>query len=532
MDGSTRRVRGVCPWGIHVSGWTGKLTPSPRCIDNFECDTEAWPTVWPPWWPRRGKLTAVIASSGEVVIDPSLGQEAIRPSAGRHAAPLPQRPRVMTRGVRLVTLTVLVLQIAAVIVFAVITILRYPLWSVVDEGAHFDNIVYIAEHGGSYPVLGKALASEQELAIGQRVYPRHTTITPRTDGLGGLSYEAFQPPLYYYLATPLFFVSGNYHTKAIALRFFGLFLLASSIALMARLSRHVLKRRWLLGLAGGLLIFLMPGVIVRMVTISNVNLAIPLAILIVTELWITWERRSSARLLVCGVLIGCGVLTDLYLAEFVPVFALVAVAVLRRNHQWRDLFKAASGFVIAGVVVLPWLIFNEAKYHALTASSIAKREQLGTVNPHHVVETFRQVPNLTVQSLFQPLMPQEWQFRLDGHSALTYLASLFQILLIPGAVVLAIALGRRLIATGYWVLAAPWVCNLILCWYIDVGQQWMTGSMVARYTYPTLPFLALFVVASVLILFRAIRPLLALICTSSAFLVGLWIFLVPNMHSS
>ncbi len=438
----------------------------------------------------------------------------------------------MPRTTTLLTLTVIVLQIVGVIVFAVITIFRYPLWSVVDEGAHFDNIVYIAEHGGSYPVLGKALASEQELAIGQGVYPRHTTINPRTDGLGGLSYEAFQPPLYYYLATPVFFVSGNYHTKAIALRFFGLFLLVCSIALFARLSRQVLKRRWLLGLSGGLLIFLMPGIIVRMVTISDVNLAIPLAILIITELWITWERRSSARLLICGVLVGCGVLTDLYLAEFIPVFALVALAVLWRNHRLRDLSSAVAGFVLASVVVLPWLIFNETKYHALTASALAKREQLGTVNPHHVVDTLVQVPNLTVQSLFQPLMPQEWQFRLDGHSALAYLATLFQILLIPGAVVLAIALGRRLITTGYWVLGAPWVCNLVLCWYIDIGQQWMTGSMVARYTYPTLPFLALFVVACALLLFRTIRPLLVLICTSSAFLVGLWIFLVPNMHSS
>jgi 4-amino-4-deoxy-L-arabinose transferase-like glycosyltransferase len=327
-------------------------------------------------------------------------------------------------------------------------------------------------------------------------------------------------------------VSGNYHTKAIDLRFFGLFLLACSIALFARLSRHVLKKRWLLGLSGGLLIFLMPGVIVRMVTISDVNLAIPLAILIVTEFWIAWERRSSMRLLICGALVGCGVLTDLYLAEFVPVFALVAFAVLWRNHRWRDLLNAAAGFVIAVVVVSPWLIFNEVKYHALTASALAKREQIGTVNPHHLVETFARIPNLTVQSLFQPLMPQEWQFRLDGHSALSYAASLFQILLIPGAVVLAIALGRRLISSGYWVLAAPWVCNLFLCWYIDIGQQWMSGSMVARYTYPTLPFLALFVVAAALILLRSIRPMLVLMCTSSAFLVGLWVFLVPNMHSA
>ena len=72
----------------------------------------------------------------------------------------------------------------------------------------------------------------------------------------------------------------------------------------------------------------------------------------------------------------------------------------------------------------------------------------------------------------------------------------------------------------------------MVCWYIDVGQQWVTGSMVARYTYPTLPFIGLFIVAAILVLFRAIRPLVTSICASSAFLIGLWVFLVPNIHAT
>ena len=115
-------------------------------------------------------------------------------------------------------------QLAAVVAFATVTIVQYPLWSPVDEGAHFDNVLYVAEHG-SYPVLGRTLASEPVLAIGQGVYPRPTTVNPRRIGLGGLSYEAFQPPLYYYLAAPVFYLSGTYHTKAIWLRCFGLLLL-------------------------------------------------------------------------------------------------------------------------------------------------------------------------------------------------------------------------------------------------------------------------------------------------------------------
>lgn len=423
------------------------------------------------------------------------------------------------------------IQIVAVVTFGVFTIQRYPLWSVVDEGAHFDNVVYVAAHG-TYPVLGKTLATEQELAIGQGIYPRHTTINPRTYGLGGLSYEAFQPPLYYYVAAPISLLSGNYHTKAILLRYFGLLLLMAAIALMARLSRHVLKRRWLLGLAGGLLVFLMPGVIVRMVTISDVNLAVPLAILIVTELWIAWERQSARRLLVCGLLVGCGVLTDLYLADFIPLYVAVAGMMVWRRRTPDTVWPAVGGAVLAGIVVLPWIVFNEVKYHAATASALAKQEQLAIVNPHHIRDTVGQVPGLTVTNLFQPLMPQEWGGRLVGHTFYAYLVTLFEVLLIPGAIVLAVALGRRLLSSGLWILALPFVCNILLCWYIDLAQQWESGSMVPRYIYPTLPMVALFSVAAVITLFSTVRPLFVTLAASSAFLIVLWVFLLPTIAAS
>lgn len=426
---------------------------------------------------------------------------------------------------------IVVIQIVCMVTFGVITIQRYPLWSSVDEGAHFDNVIYVAAHG-TYPVLGKTPASEQELAIGQHLYPKRTTINPRTFGLGGLSYEAFQPPLYYYVAAPVSLLSGNYHTKAILLRYFGLLLLAVSVALLARLSRHVLRQRWLLGLAGGMLIFLMPGVLVRMVTISDGNLAVPLAILTVTELWIAWDRQSAQRLLVCGLLIGCCVLTDLYLVEMIPLYALVAVSIVRHRRSARSLQMTVGGGVIAAIVLLPWLAFNEVKYHALTASAMAKREQLEIVNPHHIKFTLGQLPGQTVLNLFQPLLPQEWHGRLVGHSFYMYLATIFQVLLIPMAIVLALALGRRIVSSGLWILGVPWVCNIVLCWYIDIGQQWQSGSMVARYTYPTLPALALFVVAAALTLSLSVRPFLVTTAVSSVFLIVLWVHLVPTIHTS
>jgi 4-amino-4-deoxy-L-arabinose transferase-like glycosyltransferase len=306
-----------------------------------------------------------------------------------------------------------------------------------------------------------------------------------------------------------------------------------AVGLLARLSRHVLKRRWLLGVAGGLLVFLMPGVIVRMVTISDINLALPLVLLTVTELWIAWERQSSRRLLLCGGLVGCCVLTDLYLAEMVPLFALVAFSIWWRSEGRRQVaIRTVVSGAIAGVIVAPWLIFNEIKYHALTASNIAKREQLAIVNPQHLRFTLGQLPGLTVSNLFQPLIPQEWGDRIIGHALYSYSATLFQVLLIPAAVVLALLLGRRAVSDGYWILIVPWICNIVLCWYIDIGQQWESGSMVPRYIYPTLAPLALFSVAALLTLSSRLKPLLVLMAVSTGFLIVLWVHLVPTIHTS
>ena len=129
-------------------------------------------------------------------------------------------------------------------------------------------------------------------------------------------------------------------------------------------------------------------------------------------------------------------------------------------------------------------------------------------------------------------MPQDLIFDQPAHQVLGYLATAFQLLIVPAAIVLALALGRRLVTSGYWVLALPWAVNIGLCWYVDVGEQWESGSMLPRYTYASLPLLGMFVVTSVLTLFRRVRPLLVTVAASSVFLVILWIRLLPSVRSA
>jgi 4-amino-4-deoxy-L-arabinose transferase-like glycosyltransferase len=391
---------------------------------------------------------------------------------------------------------------------------------VIDEEAHFSYVQQIAEHG-SLPIMGKTETSPQGLAIAQGIYPRHTTIDAKRDGLGGLNYEAFQPPLYYIVAVPVFLSTGNYLDKVYALRFFGAILLLVSVALTARLARVVLRERWAIGWSFSLVFFALPGVVVRFATIGNLALAVPLVILFSTELWIAWDRHSGRRLAGAGAVAGLCVLTQLEMLVLLPVFALVVVAEARRRsfRAWSPLIVAAA---VPLVLMAPWFLFNEANYHMLTAGSIAIKEQTPIINPHHVHYSLGQLPNDTVNSVLEITLPAEWALALNGQPALQFLDQLVDFLLIPAGLVLALGLGRRLWSVRTGILGLPWILNVFELWYIRYGEQWL---IFARYTFPTLPaLLMLAAMATDTIRARYLPVLVTAGATVSVAVV--WVFLV------
>ncbi|MGH9089727.1 MAG: hypothetical protein ACRDYZ_16740 [Acidimicrobiales bacterium] len=454
----------------------------------------------------------------------SLGPER---RVGRHAMQRRQHPTAAERSTVIAACAVAVVAVcvACVVVFGSIEAVRSPVWNPVDEGAHFAYVQQIAEHG-SLPVLGKTYVSEQVLALGKGAYPRRVRTDPTHMGLAGDSYEAFQPPLYYAVAVPVFDLSGNFHTKVILMRFFGLFLLVVTIGLYARLCRLLLGERWLLGLAAGTVVLAMPGVVVRCVTLSNLPLEMVLVMACVTELWIAVRRVAPGRLLVAGALLGLGISTDLFSVELVPVYAACAAVVMWRRRTWRSVAWASAGGALALALVAPWLVFNEVHYHSLTASGLAKSMQASTVNPQHVHYGLHLVADLTAKWLFSPALPQEWT--VTSRPFLAWGTSALALFVVPASLFLALSLGRQLLPAGRWVLVVPWVFNVALCWYISLGQQWLT--MQPRYTYPTLPLLALAMTAGALAILRTRWPFVLTLAGFSVFLVVLWVGLLPQVR--
>ena len=268
------------------------------------------------------------------------------------------------------------LQIAALVVLGGVTVARFHVWAPVDERQHYDYVQTIAEQH-RLPLLDDLVSPEVQ-AITDRTWPRPAITDPRTLGLAGRSYEAFQPPLYYLLAAPVFAAVPDHRDKLTALRALDLALVLVAAFLLWRIALRVAPRAPLLALAAALTVLLWPGVLVRAITVSNAPLELVLATALLLVLWRLLERGGRGPALAAGVLLGACVLTKSTLIYLVPL-VLVVLALDWRAR--RDTPAVVVALVLPALMLAPWLAFNLDHYDALTASKAARDQQQSVVNP-------------------------------------------------------------------------------------------------------------------------------------------------------
>jgi hypothetical protein len=255
--------------------------------------------------------------------------------------------------------TLVVLQLAAIAVLAVATVARFHVWAEIDERAHYVNVQSLAEDG-RYPRPGDLVSGEVQ-AITDGTFPRPSPNDPRNQGLAGRAYEAVQTPLYYLLATPAFLLPFDHRHKVFVLRAFDVALLAVALALAAALAREVLRERWLAGYAAVLAVVLWPGVLVRMVTVSNDVLAVPVGLLFALLTWQAWTRRSPARLVAAGGAFGLVVLTKVTLLFLAPVLVLAAADALLLWDVPRARLAGGAALLLPLVLVAPALYATDPR---------------------------------------------------------------------------------------------------------------------------------------------------------------------------
>jgi hypothetical protein len=183
------------------------------------------------------------------------------------------------------------------------------------------------------------------------------------------------------------------------------------------------------------------------------------------------------------------------------------------------------GGAAAGVLLAPWLAFNEVHYHALTGGTIAKNMQMATINPQHIHYTLQMVIDAFFQNAFFPVLPEEWN--VVGRPTVGWFDLLLSFLLVPGALALCIATRRRFIEFG-WVVVLAFAANLGMIFWLSWQQQW--PSELPRYVFSTLQLVMLGMAAGAVEILRRIRPYMILTALCLVAILFIWIDLEPQVH--
>jgi 4-amino-4-deoxy-L-arabinose transferase-like glycosyltransferase len=376
------------------------------------------------------------------------------------------------------------MQIAAILVLGGVTAARFHIWAEIDERQHYANVQAIAEDG-RYPLQSDLVSAEVQ-AISDRTYPRPSPNDPRSQGLAGRSYESVQPPLYYLLATPAFLAPVDHRDKIIVVRLFDLALLMVALALAAALCREALGPQWRAGYAAVLATVLWPGVLVRMITISNDVLALPAGLLVALLTMRAWKRRSPRSLLWAGVALGAALLTKATLVFMVPVLLVTAAGALR--WQVPGARSAAVGsIVVALLMITPWIVANEARYDTLgLVGSSPEVLSLYPADPGvGTGRVFSRVERLTLSSL-----PQEFSYKYESVTVGGAITRGLVVALVAFGGTAALVARRRLEASSYVVLGLPLVAGVtgLIVEFERTGGDAFFG----RYLYASAILFALF----------------------------------------
>ena len=377
------------------------------------------------------------------------------------------------------------LQLAAIALLGAITVAKLQIFAEVDEAQHVAYVEEVAQHG-RLPFLGHDLISPDLLAVSRGTYPRPAPLSPAQAGFGAISYEAFQPPLYYVLAVPAYLVAGDERAKVRVLRGFDVVLLLLAAGALWLLCRRAFPDDPLPPLCAGLGVLLLPGFVVRSVSVSNAALEVIAALLFLAMAWRADERRDRASLLVAGAVLGLALLAKTTLVYLVPVYAIVVLRTLLSGGRGRAL-TAVLAVAVPLLVLAPWTASNLDRYGSPTATSQARELQ----TPY----LYRSEPDFGASDLadFAPrllhgFLPQEWDQR-DGLLSIKAIGWLLAIGLVAAPLVLLVTKPALLRSRAAILLGLPFALALATQVATLLLADW--DIFLGRYLYPALAPLAL-----------------------------------------
>lgn len=231
-----------------------------------------------------------------------------------------------------------------------------PAWQAPDEPAHYNYVRQLA--AGNLPVIAPADYDEayRSRAVSSGFAPDYP-IEP-------LTYEDWQPPLYYLFLTPVFSLSGGALTAlrlASLLLGAGILIAAHGVALL-----RWPHKRWLALTATAFVAFL-PQHVAILASVNNDSLS---ELLIALMLWaiatnVVLARQgqplSLRRWFLPGLLLGLGFLTKLTTYIMAPLILAAIFMIYRR--QYADVIRSSlAAFIPAASLGSIWWLRNLLVY--------------------------------------------------------------------------------------------------------------------------------------------------------------------------
>jgi hypothetical protein len=281
-------------------------------------------------------------------------------------------PKISTRNPHPVLFLIIVIYLIVGTLYALLT----PPWQIPDEPAHYNYVRFVAENL-RYPVLQMGDYPHEYLEeIKAKGFPPEMSIDP-------IRYEFHQPPLYYSLVVPFYWLTQFWPPaqQVIALRFLSLLIGGGIVYLAYLIAREVFPTSQVLALGTAAFVAGVPMHLAMLAAVNNDGLA---ELTLTGILWMLVryveerqkgkkeaESRIPWRLVGLGVLVGLGILAKTTTLVSLPL-VLMAVA-LAISHQPSAIRYRLSTivrslctiFIPALLLTLPWFVRNASVYGGL-----------------------------------------------------------------------------------------------------------------------------------------------------------------------
>ncbi len=320
-------------------------------------------------------------------VDP---QPALPPEGGRNpGAPRPARriPRAH--------LLVLVAIAAVGLLRGLFWVATTEVWSPIDEAHHYGFVQSLAT-GHGIPTVGKDVMPVEVVEVikasptlASRSTPHLPTLDDGYWSVASSQYEAVQPPLYYVLLVPAYWVSRPFGFVAsiYGLRIGSVLIALAAVPLTWMLAKELFPRRPAVWLAAPAVLVAINGFNTNLATIGNDALVVPVAALALLAAARFHRAPSLRTAALTGLALGAALLAKTTTLGLVGVLALPYLWLLatRRQSLTQVLKAGAVTGACAGAVLAPWVLWNLATYGSPTAADASSaitgqmmaRSQLG-----------------------------------------------------------------------------------------------------------------------------------------------------------